>query len=313
MKKNYRIIPLKNQGFCFGVKNSVSLLYNALDNNEYPKPFYLLGDLVHNKYVSTFFHSKGVTILRGTDKLSLIDKIDNGTIVITAHGASNEIKNKILSKGLTLLDTTCPIVKKAINNLIDYTNAGYTVLYYGKKQHPETDYALSCSNKIYLIENKENDLKNLQTSDKIILACQTTMSEANISEMSNRIKDIYPKIINKASCCHATKVRQEQLLNVLKTYYKRSDTCLLAIGDKMSNNTQKLLETARTKGQITSFLIETASDLNFSTLKKYQNIIIASGTSTPLAIVREVIEVLNHLDTYKNDTITSALKGEDYI
>ncbi len=312
MKKNHHIIPLKSQGFCFGVKNSVSLLYNALENSDFPKPFYLLGDLVHNKYVSEFFKAKGVTILKGESKLSLIDNINAGTIVITAHGASDEIKNKILEKGLYLLDTTCPIVKKSINNLIDYAKEGYTILYYGKNKHPETEYALSCSQKVHLIENS-NDIANTIHSEKLILMCQTTMSEPKITEMASNIKMIYPKIINKATSCHATKVRQEQLLHILKTYYGNPNTCFLAVGDKMSNNTQKLLETAKEEGNLTSYLIETANDLNFNELKKYHNIIIASGTSTPLAIVNEIVEILNHLDTYKNDSIKSALKGEDYI
>ena len=59
--------------------------------------------------------------------------INEGTIIVTAHGLSLKEQNYILSKGLDIIDTTCTEVTKIQNVVKEKVDEGYIVLYYGMK------------------------------------------------------------------------------------------------------------------------------------------------------------------------------------
>ena len=75
----------------------------------------------------------GIITLDGPSRLDILDKIDSGTVIFTAHGVSPEVKQRAKEKGLTTIDATCPDVTKT-HDLIEAKKAeGYHVIYIGKK------------------------------------------------------------------------------------------------------------------------------------------------------------------------------------
>lgn len=283
------IIKITPQGFCGGVKNAIKIINEAINDPNTIKPIYLLGMLIHNHYVCEALEKKGVIILKDKPYEKIIDEINCGTIVISAHGVSLNLKNKILNKNLKLIDTTCPIVNNIHINIFKYLNMDYEILYIGKNNHPETIGVLGESNKIHLIENI-NDFLTLNKEKKYYLTNQTTLASSYLNEFHNYAKEYFKNIIIENSTCISTTKREELLYNV-------SCDLLIVVGDPKSSNTKNLYIIAKEKSLAKEVIfIESAKDLINYDFSHIDLIYITSGASTPSAIVDQVIKYLNTND-----------------
>lgn len=295
------ITKLTPNGFCKGVIYAINLINNALNDKNLKKPIYMLGNLVHNKKVVEAFKEKGVIILDGNSRIEMLQKINEGTVIFTAHGVSDEVRFLAKNKGLTIIDATCKDVLKTHNVIKEKLNAGYRVLFYGQKNHPETEGILGISNEIILITN-DFDLFSLPMhKGKIILTNQTTMSYLDVLKTYEKLKQIYPQLELVDEICNATRKRQEAVINA-KGY-----DLIIVIGDKLSNNTKMLLELA--KQNANAIQLETIEDLKNYELSNYNKIAITAGASTPRSIIDEIIFNIEH----NTNNYVSRLKNIDYL
>src|SRR5690554_180934 len=154
------ITKLTPRGFCKGVVNAIHIINKTLENNTYKKPIYMLGNIVHNKNVVEAFKSKGIIILDGESRVDMLKKINEGTVIFTAHGVSDEVRNIATMKGLDIVDATCKDVKKTHDVIKEKLLEGYLLLFYGKENHPETEGIIGISDEIILITDK-TDLSTL--------------------------------------------------------------------------------------------------------------------------------------------------------
>ncbi len=128
-----KIVKISPRGYCYGVVDAMVIARNAALDTSLPRPIYILGMIVHNKHVTDAFEEDGIITLDGPSRLDILDKIDSGTVIFTAHGVSPEVKQRAKEKGLTTIDATCPDVTKT-HDLIEAKKAeGYHVIYIGKK------------------------------------------------------------------------------------------------------------------------------------------------------------------------------------
>ena len=276
---------LTPQGFCKGVILALRKCIEVINNPNTKKPIYLLGMIIHNHYVCNELAKKGVIILEGTDKLALLDKITEGTVIISAHGVSNQVREKAINKKLNIIDTTCPDVKKVHDNVFKYLKEGYEVIYIGKKKHPETIGVIEQSDKIHLISSVD-DINLLDQNKKYYVTNQTTLAHSDIDIYHSKIKDNLEDVVIENSVCLAT-TKREMVLYDIKTYL------IVVVGDKNSSNTQKLVSVAKNKAQSSEVIhIEGAKDLLNYDLSKYKCACVTSGASTPNAIVDNVIRFL---------------------
>ena len=273
------------QGYCKGVILAIKKVLEVINNPSTPRPIYLLGMIIHNRFVCSELERMGVTILEGINKLQIIDNINDGTIIISAHGVSNKVKNKIIEKGLNLVDTTCPDVKKVHDNVLNFIYDGYEVLYIGKKNHPEALGVLEESNKIHLL-NDINNLIPLEQNKKYYVTNQTTLSHDYILTFHNKIKELTSNVVLENNICLATTKREVALHNI-------TTDLIVVVGDYGSSNTQKLVEIAKNKAHAKAVIaIERARDLLNYDLTKYNEAYVTSGASTPSVMVDEVVKFL---------------------
>ncbi|MGL4382459.1 MAG: 4-hydroxy-3-methylbut-2-enyl diphosphate reductase, partial [Bacilli bacterium] len=101
------------RGYCYGVVNAIKIATNASINHPHDN-IYVIGMIVHNKYITKALQAMRITTLDDTNKSreALIDDIDHGIIVLTAHGSALSVKEKALRKGLIVYDATCMDVLK---------------------------------------------------------------------------------------------------------------------------------------------------------------------------------------------------------
>ena len=283
-----RVVP---SGYCKGVVNAIKLAKQTRAENPDEK-IYILGMLVHNSFVSDELASLGIITLddSAAGKEELLDKVNEGIIIFTAHGISDRIKNKAAAKGLKYVDATCVDVLKTQNIIKEHLKEGYQIIYFGKKKHPEAEAVLSISDRIHLVTD-EKDLEALDLKeDKLFLTNQTTMSYLELKDLIEKVKQIYPQTVVQQEICNATSSRQEAIA-------KLTDCDLLyVVGDSKSNNTNKLVDIARKQGIRKVLLIHSYKDIDRNDLADVEKVYVTAGASTPPLLIDEVISYLKEAE-----------------
>lgn len=274
----------KYAGFCGGVTNSVTKTEKYL--NEYNN-LYCLGELVHNKQVIESLEEKGLKTIE-----SLAEVEDNSNVIIRAHGVANSIYEEASKRNINLIDLTCPKVLKIHDKVSEYRDKGYFIILVGSKAHPEVIGTISfCGDKSIVIEdlNDIEEVNNIIKSNNykdVVIFAQTTIKESLFDEIVDYLKENIQDLVVENTICNATHLRQQECLEMAKT----SD-CMIIIGGKNSSNTKKLYEVASSVCPNT-YLVETYKELDFNELKKYENIGIMAGASTPKTSIDEVVNNL---------------------
>ncbi len=297
-----KVISVTPRGYCKGVVNAINIAKQTRD--KYPnEPIYILGRLVHNKYVVEALFDLNIITLDDLHKTrsELIDSVESGIVIFSAHGTNEEVYQKARDKGLTIIDATCNDVKKTQIIINEFLDKGYTVLYIGVKDHTESLSVLKNNSPIYLITSL-NDIDNLKlTTDKIMVINQTTMSINDISYLHHQINKRYPFAIIYEEICSATRVRQQAIINI-----ERVDLTYV-VGDPNSNNTMNLVRLAKNKSTKVC-LIESVKDINAADLININKVAVTSGASTPTALTQQVIDYLTNYQTDKTiPEITKAI------
>ncbi len=295
MKRNIEIINITPRGYCNGVVKAIKKINDLLKDNKYEKPLYMYGELVHNTHITNALKDEGIITIKDYTNLH------KGTIIVTAHGLSENEKQIIINQGLHIIDTTCKEVLKIQNLVKEKIHDGYTVLYYGKLNHPECKAVLNDNNNIILITSI-NDIKNINVGNKkIFFTNQTTMSYFDTLNIIEQLKLKFPNIEINIDICTASKQRQ-----LAVNEKARLCDIVLVIGDKKSNNTNKLKEICE-ELHIKSYLIESIEDLYNVDLFNGIKVGITAGSSTPNKLVNEII------NTLQDDSYISKLNDKDYI
>lgn len=283
-----KILPLVPRGYCKGVVNAINIAKECA--KKYPnQPITVLGMIVHNQYVVKALEQYNIKTLeaKGKTRMELLDQINEGVVLFTAHGISDAVIQKAKAKGLICVDASCSdviLTKKQVQQKIE---EGYHVLYIGKKGHPEAEAIITSCNEITLISNQE-EAQNLSINKpKLYLTNQTTMSILEIKEIIEIIQQKYPHCLIEEEICNATRMRQEAVFNL-----KEADL-LYVVGDPHSNNSTKLKSIALQNGIKEVRLIETCHQIKEEDLKEKQTIAITAGASTPTYLTQQVIQVLN--------------------
>ncbi|MCK4534686.1 MAG: 4-hydroxy-3-methylbut-2-enyl diphosphate reductase, partial [Syntrophobacterales bacterium] len=90
-------------GFCMGVKKAVDMALE-IARNKGDQKVYTYGPLIHNPQTVELLRKRGVI------PVDSIDEIQDGVVVIRAHGISPREKEKIRERGVKIVDATCPRV-----------------------------------------------------------------------------------------------------------------------------------------------------------------------------------------------------------
>lgn len=204
------VIKISPRGYCYGVVDAMVIAKNAALDKNLPRPIYILGMIVHNKHVTDAFEEDGIYTLDGPNRLDILKQVESGTVIFTAHGVSPEVRQIAEEKGLVTIDATCPDVTKTHELISEKTADGYDIIYIGKKGHPEPEGAVGVApDKVHLVET-EADIEALDlTSEKLLITNQTTMSQWDVHDLMELIKEKYPHVEYHQEICLATQVRQE--------------------------------------------------------------------------------------------------------
>ncbi len=288
------ITRIRPSGYCFGVVNAINLVLNAI-KNDVPRPITIYGMLIHNKTVINSLKELGVKTIIDP----VITDLDTlkGTVVFTAHGIKESVKERASELGLHIIDATCKDVTRTINIIKDYLDEGIQVLYIGKPGHPEATAATNYDG-VHLISSI-TDLESIDKQKKYAITNQTTMSIIDVKNIYDYAMDNFDDIEVIDEICNATRRRQEAVI-------KEAADLLIVVGDVKSNNSNNLAKLHKN-----GILIESYLELKDISLDKYENISVTAGASTPKPLVDEVIR---YLEIYPNiDEFKSEIKPSDIV
>lgn len=268
----------ESAGFCFGVERAVNRVYEEIKGND---EVYTYGPIIHNNEVVQDLNENGVTVL---DDIKEFQDDMSGTVVIRSHGIGQEVQEALESKGLNVVDATCPYVKKIHRIVNKESRDGRIIIIIGSEKHPEVQGIKGwCQNDVYIIEDKEEAEKLcLPENTRICIVSQTTFNYKKFEELVEIISKKRYDILALNTICNATEVRQ----NESRELAKNSDA-MIVIGGEHSSNTQKLYEICKNECENT-YYIQTAKDLNLAELRSFEKVGITAGASTPNKIIKEV-------------------------
>lgn len=288
------IIKITPRGYCYGVVDAMVIARNVSLDKSLPRPIYILGMIVHNKHVTDAFESDGIITLDGPNRLKILEQIDEGTVIFTAHGVSPEVKRRAKEKGLVCIDATCPDVDNTHQLIREVKSNGYHVIYIGKKGHPEPEGAVGVAPDIVHLVQTLEDIDALPEellNQKLIVTNQTTMSQWDVKHLIDELKVKYPHIEIHEEICLATQVRQE----AVATQADQADL-LIVVGDPKSNNSNRLAQVSKEIAHTNAYRIADLSELKLEWLQDVESVAVTAGASTPTPIVKEVIDYIKNYD-----------------
>ena len=274
-----KILKADPAGFCMGVRRAVSLVEEELSRG---KRIYTLGPIIHNRQVLEKLRRAGVTVAEGPVEIS-----EDCTLVIRAHGVEPETEQELKARGVSLVDGTCPKVKRSHRTIEEYSRQGYFVVILGDKDHGEVK-GLAGRAPCHRVVSTPEEAQDLNLPEKTLFICQTTVKQGEFDRIKEILLAKNPGIVVKNMICPATKKRQE----AVRELAGRVDAMVI-VGGRRSANTKRLYQTACERG-VPSYHVETADELP-GEMVKYDTIGVSAGASTPDDIIQEVVDHLSRL------------------
>ena len=266
-------------GFCYGVKRAINIAEKHQNSLTY-------GPLIHNKdEINRLKDGFNIGLANG---LSDIKKDD--TVVIRTHGIpKNELK-VLKEQENRVIDATCPYVTKPQQIVEKMSKAGYSVIIFGDRNHPEIKGVVSYADgKDAFIVLDKDELDELPLRGRVAVVAQTTRKPEDFLKIVNALILKHKEVRVFNTICNATFENQD----AAEELAKRADI-MIVIGGKHSSNTKQLHSIA-SRGCKDSYLVENETELKEEWFRGKELCGISAGASTPDWIVQNVINRINEI------------------
>ena len=281
-----KVILAQPRGFCAGVVRAIEIVERALV--KYGPPVYVRHEIVHNKHVVENLKAKGAVFV---EELSEVPP--NAVTVFSAHGVAKSVEQEAGTRGLPVLNATCPLVTKVHNQGKRYVGLGRKLILIGHAGHPEVEGTMGqIPAPVTLVQNeKEVDELDLPSDTPVAYVTQTTLpvddTKGIIQALTRKFSDIIGP--ETRDICYATQNRQSAVRDLSKVV-----DVILVVGAQNSSNSNRLREIGAEEG-IPSYLIADGSALQPEWVKDAEVVGLTAGASAPEVLVTEVLERLRAL------------------
>lgn len=271
------------RGFCAGVDRAIEIVERVLDL--YGPPIYVRHEVVHNRFVVERLRQRGALFVDELDQVP-----DGNTVIFSAHGVSQAVRQEAARRGLRVFDATCPLVTKVHLEVARHCDQGDEVVLIGHPGHPEVEGTMGqCRGDmghIHLVETKD-DLAGLAVAnpDKLAFVTQTTLSIDDTAQTIAALRERFPAISGprRSDICYATQNRQDAAKDLA-----RQCGLVLVVGSPNSSNSNRLREIAEKTGA-KAYLIDGPEDIQPGWLDGVDRIGVTAGASAPEVLVERVV------------------------
>ena len=291
-----QILLASPRGFCAGVDRAIEIVERALE--KFGAPIYVRHEVVHNRYVVDGLNANGAVFVE-----ELAEVPDGATVIFSAHGVPQSVRQEADARGLRVYDATCPLVTKVHLEVARLHKQGYEIVMIGHKGHPEVEGTMGqATGKMYLVENVD-DVTRLEVRaanvPPLAYVTQTTLSVDDARVIVQALNVRFPKIVGprKDDICYATQNRQD----AVKALAGKVDR-VVVVGSKNSSNSNRLREVAAICG-VPAYLFDGADQIDAAWLGDATRVGVTAGASAPEVLVNGVIERLRALGASGVETL----------
>ncbi|MGE5515769.1 MAG: 4-hydroxy-3-methylbut-2-enyl diphosphate reductase [Bacteroidota bacterium] len=282
-----RVYLARPRGFCAGVERAIEIVQRALDR--FGPPIYVRHEIVHNRHVVQSLKDQGVIFVDELDQVPA----DAPVTIFSAHGVSRDVEDDARSRGLRVIDATCPLVFKVHLEGRRYARMGCEVVLIGHAGHAEVQGTVGqISGTVHVVATVD-DVARLRVADpaKLAYVTQTTLSLDDTKAVVEALKARFPAIVGPDTndICYATQNRQRAVRQMAALV-----DAIVVIGAKNSSNSNRLREIAADCGTH-AHLIDDASGFDPAWLTGIGVLGVTAGASAPEHLVEELLDRLRHL------------------
>lgn len=266
----------KVYGFCPGVRRAVEMVEGHLVQEG---PLATLGAIVHNAHVVDRLAAKGAEVVRA------LDEVTTPAVAITAHGAGPEVVRAIERRGLVLVDTTCPIVKRAQESA-HRLSEGFTVLIYGEATHPEVQGLLAWTGgkgHATLVPEEVPPARG----GRLAIVSQTTKEREAFWEFVLGVLTRQHPTLSEVQVVDTTCPETGRRYRAARDLAREVEA-IFVVGSRNSANTRKLAGVVQSTG-IRTYFIEAADEVEPGWLDGLERVGVTAGASTPDEVVESVV------------------------
>lgn len=284
-----------SSGFCWGVIRTVEIAEQELQQGE---ALYSLGEIIHNPVEIERLREKGLTTISKDEMKNL----RGAKVLIRAHGEPPETYTRAKELGITLIDATCPVVRKVQERIKKFYDEGFQIVIFGKKEHAEVIGLLGQTNGEALVIKSLEETNAVKLDRKTVLFSQTTMDKPTFhaikEELSKRIKNLVVDSIEetalefhaKDTICGQVSGREKKIRE-----FAAANDLIIFVAGKHSSNGKVLFEIVKSVNQRVHF-IEQESELQEKWFDTAATVGITGATSTPQWFMEKIKHRIEDID-----------------
>ena len=298
-----RVVLAQPRGFCAGVVRAIDIVERALE--KYGSPVYVRHEIVHNRHVVEKLKGKGAIFVEELDEVP-----QGARTVFSAHGVPLSVVEQAKTRGLPVLDATCPLVSKVHMQGKRYASRGRTLILIGHAGHPEVEGTMGQVGAPVHLVSTEADVEKLDipTDTPAAYVTQTTLSvddtKGVIAALKKRFSDITGP--DTSDICYATQHRQSAVRDLCKV----SDV-ILVVGAANSSNSNRLREIGVEEG-LPSYLIADGDELDPKWVEGVATVGLTAGASAPEELIQSVINALRRLGEVEVSTMDGIVENIEF-
>jgi (E)-4-hydroxy-3-methyl-but-2-enyl pyrophosphate reductase len=277
-----RVLLAAPRSFCAGVDRAIEIVERLLE--QHGAPVYVRHQIVHNENVVRRLEKLGAVFVEDETE------IPEGEIcVLSAHGVAPSVKENAQTRGLRVVDATCPLVNKVHAEARRYADSGHLVALVGHANHVEVIGTLGERPDSTVVIESPEQARQLRSDKPIAVITQTTLSLDDVAPIVDALEGSVGGLRRPHAddICYATQNRQD----AVKAMVEQGATLILVIGSETSSNAVRLVEVAQAAGA-TATLIDGESPLDSALLDGHVTIGLTAGASTPEQLVQATAQEL---------------------
>ncbi len=265
-------------------------------------PVYVRKEIVHNRHVVTELEKRGAIFVESEEEIP-----EGAVCIFSAHGVSPEVRNNAESRGLQVIDATCPLVTKVHLEAKRFAREGRKIVLVGHVGHEEIEGTAgeAPENTIVIEDVDQIDALGLSVDAPISYLTQTTLSVDDTLDVVEALRTRFDDIKGPRNddICYATQNRQV----AVKALAPEADV-VLVVGAVNSSNSNRLVEVSQVAGT-PAHLVPDETHLDPAWLDGAETVGVTSGASAPEVLVDRLLERLAELGF--NDVETKEVTTED--